>query len=60
VHAFTSGGPGRLKQVLIACAGKVRPVVDSTFELDDALQAYERLMTNRARGKVIVSIDKNA
>jgi NADPH:quinone reductase-like Zn-dependent oxidoreductase len=60
VHAFTSGGSSHFKRVLIDHKGKVRPVVDSTFELDDALQAYERLMTNRARGKVIVSIDKNA
>lgn len=34
--------------------GKVKPVVDSVWKFEDALKAYEKLMTNRARGKIIV------
>ncbi|KAL3708614.1 zinc ion binding protein [Talaromyces marneffei ATCC 18224] len=31
--------------------GKVKPVIDTVFEFDDAVKAFERLRTNRARGK---------
>jgi len=40
--------------------GKVKPVVDSTFEFEDALAAYKRLMSGRASGKVIVRVNPNA
>jgi NADPH:quinone reductase-like Zn-dependent oxidoreductase len=40
--------------------GKIRPVVDSVHEFEDALMAYERIMSNRAKGKVVVSIDPDA
>jgi len=32
--------------------------IDSTFAFDDALKAFERLNTGRARGKVVVEIQK--
>jgi hypothetical protein len=40
--------------------GKLKPVVDSVFEFKDTLKAYDRLMTNRAKGKVVVRVDPNA
>jgi NADPH:quinone reductase-like Zn-dependent oxidoreductase len=41
------------------CLGKVRPLVDSVFDFVDVLKAYERLLTGRATGKVIVKVDPN-
>ncbi|EIN07538.1 NAD(P)-binding protein [Punctularia strigosozonata HHB-11173 SS5] len=38
--------------------GKVKPVVDSVFAFEDVLKAYERLLTNRAKGKVVVKVDR--
>ncbi|KAI9687521.1 MAG: hypothetical protein M1822_002131 [Bathelium mastoideum] len=40
--------------------GKVKAVIDSTFELEDAAKAYERLRTNRARGKIIVHVTEKS
>ena len=46
--------------MLTAHAGKARPLVDSVYPMEDALKAYERLMTKRATGKVVVKIDPTA
>ena len=40
--------------------GTLKPVVDSVFECEDALKAYERIMTSRAKGKVVVKVDPEA
>jgi hypothetical protein len=40
--------------------GALKPVVDSVFSFEDALSAYERIRTNRARGKVVIEIDADA
>lgn len=37
--------------------GAIKPVVDSVYEMDHVLQAYEKIMTSRAKGKVIVKVD---
>ncbi|KAJ8520989.1 hypothetical protein ONZ45_g2240 [Pleurotus djamor] len=37
--------------------GEMKCVVDSVFSMEDALEGYNRLMTSRARGKVIVTVD---
>lgn len=39
--------------------GKLKPVVDSVYKFEDALSAYERLMTSRATGKVVVKVDES-
>jgi len=39
--------------------GKLRKVIDSTYEFDDAPEAYIRLKTGRARGKIVVHVKKN-
>ncbi|KAF1832829.1 GroES-like protein [Decorospora gaudefroyi] len=36
--------------------GKLRGVVDSVFEWEEAPQAYEKLKTGRARGKIVVRV----
>lgn len=35
-----------------ASIGKIRPLVDSVYEFEDALKAYERILSGRATGKV--------
>ncbi len=39
--------------------GKLQPVIDSTFPLDQARQAYQRLQSGEHFGKVIIKIDAN-
>jgi alkaline phosphatase D len=39
--------------------GKVRGVVDSVFEWEDAPQAFEKLKTGRAKGKVVVRVPQD-
>ncbi|KAL1730508.1 hypothetical protein EV714DRAFT_284168 [Schizophyllum commune] len=41
-------------------SGTLKPVVDSVFAFEDALKAYERIMTSRAKGKVVVKVDPAA
>lgn len=36
--------------------GRVRIPVDSVFDMEDAVHAYERIATKRARGKVVVKV----
>ncbi|BGP40067.1 hypothetical protein JCM10449v2_004025 [Rhodotorula kratochvilovae] len=36
--------------------GKLRPIVDGVFKFEDALKAYERQMSGRAKGKVVVKV----
>ncbi|KAF4608955.1 hypothetical protein EYR40_001308 [Pleurotus pulmonarius] len=43
----------------LVAEGKVVGVVDSVYELEDSLKAYERLMSSKATGKVVVKIDKS-
>ncbi|KAJ3503222.1 hypothetical protein NLJ89_g8531 [Agrocybe chaxingu] len=35
----------------------LRPIVDSVYDFDDALKAYDRIMSKRATGKVVVRVD---
>lgn len=42
----------------LAEEGKLRPPIDSVHAFHDVLQAYERIMTNRARGKVVVNVSE--
>ncbi|GAA5918188.1 hypothetical protein JCM1841_005293 [Sporobolomyces salmonicolor] len=41
-------------------AGTLRPIVDETFPFEDALKAYERSQSGRAKGKVVVSVVRSA
>jgi alkaline phosphatase D len=35
---------------------KIRAVIDSVFEWEDAPKAYEKLKTGRAKGKIVVHV----
>ena len=37
--------------------GAVRPVIDSVFALRDAAEAFRRLESRRARGKVVLRVE---
>ena len=37
-------------------SGAYKPVIDSTFPLDDAAKAYERLASNQQLGKVVIEV----
>lgn len=41
-------------------ASTLKPVVDSVFAFEDVLKAYEKIMSNRAKGKVVVRVDPGA
>jgi NADPH:quinone reductase-like Zn-dependent oxidoreductase len=36
--------------------GRVKTVIDSKWEFEQAVQAFERLKTGRAKGKVVVEV----
>lgn len=38
--------------------GKLKGVVDKVYDFEDAVQAYEYVESKRARGKVIVKVEK--
>jgi len=46
-----------LKQIADWMAeGKIKPVIDSKHKFEELRQAYQRLKTGRARGKIIVNV----
>ena len=40
----------------VLLTGKAKPVIDSVHKFDDVLNAYDRILTGHARGKVVVEI----
>jgi NADPH:quinone reductase-like Zn-dependent oxidoreductase len=52
----TMGNTGEFEQVLEALEGGMRPVVDSTFALDDAVSALEHLDRGEQFGKVVLRV----
>jgi len=42
--------------VVHLCAGKVKPVIDSVHKFDDVHSAYDKIMTEHARGKVVIEV----
>ncbi|KAF2675694.1 NAD(P)-binding protein [Lentithecium fluviatile CBS 122367] len=56
-HLTVFGKPDRETLLQIAewmVEGKVKPVVDSKYKFEDLREAYQRLKTGRARGKLIL------
>ena len=39
--------------------GKLKISVDSVFSMEDAVKAYERVGTKRARGRVVVKVERD-
>lgn len=59
-YIFFSTPPDRDAAVTMAQminTGAIRVLVDSVWGMEDAQQAYARVATKRARGKVIVRVD---
>ncbi|KAM0787822.1 hypothetical protein ACM66B_003876 [Microbotryomycetes sp. NB124-2] len=55
LHGLTMGDEFQQLVDLVA-KGTVKPLVDSTYKFEEALKAYERQMSSRAKGKVIVQV----
>jgi NADPH:quinone reductase-like Zn-dependent oxidoreductase len=58
-HLTGFGTPNREHLTQIAqwmVEGKVKSVIDSKHKFEDVKEAYQRLKTGRARGKVIVNV----
>jgi NADPH:quinone reductase-like Zn-dependent oxidoreductase len=49
--------PKQTSHCVTSYTGLLKPVVDSVFSFDDALKAYDRLMSRRATGKVVVKVE---
>jgi NADPH:quinone reductase-like Zn-dependent oxidoreductase len=39
--------------------GRIRIPVDSVFDMEDVVGAYERVATKRARGKVVIKVQRD-
>ena len=56
VPLFSKPEPDDLATVVeLAATGKVRPVIDRTFDLTDAADAVAHVETGRSRGKVVIA-----
>lgn len=51
-------GHGGDADLALAGIGKIRGVVDSTYGFADVLKAYEKMMSGRAAGKIIVKVEE--
>jgi NADPH:quinone reductase-like Zn-dependent oxidoreductase len=64
VHAlFFIVEPNRTQLVEIAHlidTGKVKPILDTVLPLDQARQAFEKGLTNHARGKIVLRVAEQA
>jgi NADPH:quinone reductase-like Zn-dependent oxidoreductase len=61
-YIFVAGNPGAEVFGQLAAwveQGKLRPVIDSTWEFSEVPKAYEHLKTGRAKGKVVVHVKDN-
>ncbi|KAA1471271.1 NAD(P)-binding protein [Dentipellis sp. KUC8613] len=41
----------------LLATGKISPRIDSVYNFEDVLPAYDRIMTGRATGKIVVKVD---
>jgi NADPH:quinone reductase-like Zn-dependent oxidoreductase len=58
VLGSTMGTDSEFRSLLaLLAAGKLRPVIDSVFGLEDAARAHERLEASEQFGKVLLRID---
>ena len=55
---FISHGQVRQMKELIE-AGKVTPVIDTTYPLSETPEAFRYLNTGHARGKVVITVEQN-
>ena len=43
--------------LILLILGSLKPIVDSVFAFEDVIKAYDRILTTRATGKVVVKVD---
>ncbi|KAM0752094.1 NAD(P)-binding protein [Meredithblackwellia eburnea MCA 4105] len=60
-YRFIQTPPGRVGEAMRAAAqlideGKFKGVIDSEYEFEDAVKAYDRIISNRAKGKVVIKV----
>ncbi|GAA5824063.1 hypothetical protein JCM11251_001506 [Rhodosporidiobolus azoricus] len=57
VFGMFKPGEGQLREIgEFVAEGKLKPIVDEVFPFEEALSAYERQKSGRAKGKVVVSV----
>ncbi|KAF8968381.1 hypothetical protein BDZ97DRAFT_1916217 [Flammula alnicola] len=60
INVFVRNNPDDNKEFQRYVAeGSLKPIVDSVYEFDDALKAYDRAMTGKATGKIVVKVDSS-
>lgn len=53
----TLGGQHEYRRVVrMVEAGKLRVMTDGVWRFEDAREAYERVETQRARGKIVIAV----
>ena len=65
LHELVSSGMKWLDSLLLKVfelifgylLGAVQPIVDSVYDFDDVHKAYDRILSSRATGKVVVKVD---
>jgi len=51
-----SNGPQLANVAALVELKRIHPVIDSVFEFDQALAAFERLVAGRAKGKIVLKL----
>lgn len=56
-HLMYASGLQLAETAKLIEAGKIKAIIDSTYPLDHVQAAFERSMTGRAQGKIIITMD---
>ena len=56
-HLMYASGTQLAEIAKLIEAGKIKAIIDSTYPLDQVQAAFERSMTGRAQGKIIITMD---
>ncbi|EHY57006.1 zinc ion binding [Exophiala dermatitidis] len=56
-YSATPTGEDTGKIIEMAEKGEVKPAVDSVWKWEDAIKAYERAKSQRARGKIVIEVE---
>jgi NADPH:quinone reductase-like Zn-dependent oxidoreductase len=56
VHGVYVGPKAAVSQYLKLSPGRLRPVIDSVFALEDVQKAYEKLLSRQFFGKIVVTV----
>jgi NADPH:quinone reductase-like Zn-dependent oxidoreductase len=56
IHGVYVGPKAAMARYLKLTPGKLKPVIDSVFDFDDARKAYEKLLSRQFFGKIVVRV----